>query len=179
MRVLGINAIFHDPAAAPTSDGAVIPAAAIRHRLRGLAVHRRARSGGGSRVVLFDRDGARIGVVSNQSGVAKGRVTIRDVRRISARVEEFLGRFDVWEFCPHDGCECRKPRPGMTERAAERLGVPPSDCAVIGCDVEAAGARGIFVPTGRTRWSEIATALETAPTLAAAVDLVLGGRRRR
>ncbi|WP_284454660.1 HAD-IIIA family hydrolase [Actinomadura madurae] len=110
------------------------------------------------------------------------------MRRVNARVEEILGRIDVWEFCPHDGgdgCGCRKPRPGLIERAAERLGVAPSDCAVIGDiggDVEAAaaaGARGILVPTGRTRAAEIALAAETAPTLDAAVDLVLGGRRRR
>ncbi|URM93134.1 HAD-IIIA family hydrolase [Actinomadura madurae] len=199
---------------------AVIPPVAVRHRLRGLAVHRRARVWGGPRAVLFDRDdtlirdvpyngdparvepmpgarraldrlrrhGVRIGVVSNQSGVAKGRLTAGDVRRVNARVEEILGRIDVWEFCPHDGgdgCGCRKPRPGLIERAAERLGVAPSDCAVIGDiggDVEAAaaaGARGILVPTGRTRAAEIALAAETAPTLDAAVDLVLGGRRRR
>ncbi|GAA1879491.1 HAD-IIIA family hydrolase [Actinomadura bangladeshensis] len=199
---------------------AAIPPAAIWHRVRGLAVHRRARSWGGPRVVLFDRDdtlirdvpyngdptrvepmpgarraldrlrrhGVRIGVVSNQSGVAKGLIGAGDVRRVNARVEELLGPVDVWEFCPHDdgdGCTCRKPEPGMIERAAERLGVLPSDCALIGDiggDIEAAaaaGARGILVPTGRTRPAEISRAPETAPTLDAAVDLVLGGRRRR
>ncbi|MER7548160.1 HAD-IIIA family hydrolase [Spirillospora sp. NPDC127506] len=198
---------------------AAIPPAAVWHRLRGLAAHRRARCRGGPRAVLFDRDdtlirdvpyngdparvepmpgarraldrlrrhGVRIGVVSNQSGVAKGLIAAGDVRRVNARVEELLGRIDVWEFCPHDdgdGCACRKPEPGMIERAAERLGVPPADCAVIGDaggDIEAAaaaGARGILVPTGRTRPAEIARAPETAPTLDAAVDLVLGGRRR-
>ncbi|WP_210748790.1 HAD-IIIA family hydrolase [Actinomadura latina] len=201
------------------ATSAAIPPAAIWHRIRGLAAHRRARDWGGPRVVLFDRDdtlirdvpyngdparvepmpgarraldrlrrhGVRIGVVSNQSGVAKGLIGTGDVRRVNARVEEMLGRIDVWEFCPHgdgDGCECRKPEPGMIERAAERLGVLPSDCAVIGDiggDIEAAaaaGARGILVPTGRTRPAEIARAPETAPTLDAAVDLVLGGRRR-
>ncbi|WUI04050.1 HAD-IIIA family hydrolase [Spirillospora sp. NBC_00431] len=134
------------------------------------------------------RHGVRVGVVSNQSGVAKGRITAGDVRRVNARVEELLGRVDAWEFCPHgdgDGCACRKPRPGMIERAAERLGVAPSDCVVIGdvgSDIEAAaaaGARGILVPTGRTRDTEIALAAETAPTLEVAVDLVLSGRPRR
>ncbi|QXJ19494.1 HAD-IIIA family hydrolase [Actinomadura graeca] len=199
---------------------AVIPPVAIRHRIRGLLAHRRARPWAGPRVVLFDRDdtlirdvpyngdprrvepmpgarraldrlrrhGVRIGVVSNQSGVAKGRITAGDVRRVNARVEELLGRVDVWEFCPHDGddgCACRKPLPGMIERAARRLGARPSDCAVIGDiggDVEAAaaaGARGILVPTGRTLPVEIARAPETAPTLEAAVDLLLGGGRSR
>ncbi|MFD0903815.1 HAD-IIIA family hydrolase, partial [Actinomadura sediminis] len=198
----------------------VIPPVAVRHRLRGLVLHGRARPWAGPRVVLFDRDdtlirdvpyngdparvepmpgarraldrlrrhGVRIGVVSNQSGVAKGRITAGDVRRVNARVEELLGRIDVWEFCPHDGddgCGCRKPAPGMIERAARRLGALPSEIAVIGDigrDVEAAaaaGARGILVPTARTLPAEIAAAKETAPTLRAAVELVLGGGRRR
>src|SRR5690606_18684385 len=122
------------------------------------------------------------------SGVAKGRITTGDVRRVNARVEELLGRVDVWEFCPHDGgdgCGCRKPRPGMIESAARRLGARASDCAVIGdiggdvAAAAAAGARGILVPTGRARPAETARAVETAPTLRAAVDLVLGGGRRR
>ncbi|MFG2091559.1 MULTISPECIES: HAD-IIIA family hydrolase [unclassified Spirillospora] len=131
------------------------------------------------------RHGVRIGVVSNQSGVAKGRIAEGDVRRVNARVEELLGRIDVWEFCPHDGgegCGCRKPAPGMIERAARRLGALPAEIAVIGDigrDVEAAaaaGVRGILVPTARTLPGEIAGATETAPTLRAAVELVLGGR---
>ncbi|MFB4314226.1 HAD-IIIA family hydrolase [Actinomadura sp. 21ATH] len=129
------------------------------------------------------RHGVGIGVVSNQSGIGKGYITARDVLRVNARVEELLGRIDVWEICPHDGaagCSCRKPRPGLVERAAERLGARPSDCVVIGDigrDVEAAaaaGARGILVPTSRTRLEEIARAREVAPDLGSAVDLVLG-----
>ncbi|MEW2353848.1 HAD-IIIA family hydrolase [Spirillospora sp. NPDC029432] len=134
------------------------------------------------------RHGVRIGVVSNQSGVGKGYITARDVLRVNARVEELLGRIDVWEICPHDhaaGCSCRKPRPGLVERAAERLGAHPSDCVVIGDigrDVEAAaaaGARGILVPTARTRLEEIARAREVAPDLRSAVDLVLGEEHGR
>ncbi|WP_083982308.1 HAD-IIIA family hydrolase [Actinomadura hibisca] len=134
------------------------------------------------------RNGVRVGVVSNQSGVAKGRITAKDVLRVNARVEELLGGFDVWEFCPHDnadGCGCRKPRPGLIERAAARLGADPADCVVIGDiggDMQAAaaaGARGILVPTGRTRPEEVSAAREVAGDLAAAVDLVLGARRAR
>ncbi|GAA2594772.1 HAD-IIIA family hydrolase [Actinomadura fulvescens] len=134
------------------------------------------------------RHGLRIGVVSNQSGVAKGMITVADVHRVNRRVEQLLGQVDVWEFCPHDdgdGCRCRKPRPALIEQAARRLGALPSECVVIGDigrDVdaaEAAGARGILVPTGRTRLEEIAQATEVAPDLRSAVDRVLGGRRPR
>ncbi|MFI6514897.1 HAD-IIIA family hydrolase [Spirillospora sp. NPDC050679] len=128
------------------------------------------------------RGGVRVGVVSNQSGVAKGLVTEEQVRRVNARVEELLGRFDAWEYCPHDdgdGCACRKPEPGLIERAAARLGVQPADCVVIGDigrDMEAAaaaGARGILVPTDRTLPEEVESAKEVAPDLCAAVALVL------
>jgi beta-phosphoglucomutase-like phosphatase (HAD superfamily) len=50
----------------------------------------------------------------------------------------------------------------------------------IGADVEAAraaGARGVLVPTPRTRREEVAAAPEVVPDLASAVDLLLDGRR--
>ncbi|MYQ36164.1 HAD-IIIA family hydrolase, partial [Streptomyces sp. SID4956] len=75
----------------------------------------------------------RLGVVTNQSGVARGLLTEADVRRVNKRVEELLGPFDVRAFCPHgpdDGCPCRKPRPGMILDAARQLGVDPADCVV-------------------------------------------------
>jgi beta-phosphoglucomutase-like phosphatase (HAD superfamily) len=66
-------------------------------------------------------------------------------------------------------------------RAAERLGVDPRECVVvgdIGADVEAAaaaGARGVLVPTPRTRHEEVAAAPERADDLLGAVEMVLGG----
>jgi HAD superfamily hydrolase (TIGR01662 family) len=142
----------------------------------------------GARLALdrLRRHGVRIGVVSNQSGVAKGRLTLADVHRVNARTEELLGPFDVWEICPHDsadGCACRKPRPGLVERAARRLGAGAAECVVIGDigrDIDAAraaGARGILVPTGRTRPDEIRRAPEVAADLEAAVRLALGAGR--
>jgi HAD superfamily hydrolase (TIGR01662 family) len=132
---------------------------------------------------LLRRRGVRIGVVSNQSGVAAGRITADDMRRVNARAELLLGPFDVWEICPHgraDGCGCRKPRPGLIERAARRLRTTPGECVVIGdigSDVAAAlaaGARAILVPTERTRADEIRRAPEVAADLTAAVNRVLG-----
>jgi histidinol-phosphate phosphatase family protein len=129
--------------------------------------------------------GVATGIVSNQSGVARGLVSDAQVRAVMDRVDAQLGPFGAVEWCPHgpaDGCECRKPRPGLVLRAAGRLGVAPSECAVIGdigADVEAAraaGARGILVPTPRTLPEEIADATEVASDLGAAVDLLLDGR---
>jgi histidinol-phosphate phosphatase family protein len=126
--------------------------------------------------------GIAVGLVSNQSGVALGRLAPRQVDAVNARLAELAGPFDAVQWCPHspeDGCACRKPAPGLVLRAAARLGIAPRDCAVvgdIGSDVQAAraaGARSVLVPTSATRPEEIATAPETAPDLLSAVRLLL------
>ena len=140
----------------------------------------------GARGVLdrLRHEGVRIGLVTNQSGVAGGRISAAQVRAVNARVEELLGPFDVVEVCPHgpeDGCGCRKPAPGMVKQACTALGVDPARCVVvgdIGADVEAAaaaGARGILVPTAVTDPAEVARAERVCPTLDVALDAILGG----
>ncbi|MFK4070180.1 HAD-IIIA family hydrolase [Streptomyces sp. NPDC029674] len=129
--------------------------------------------------------GVPVGVVSNQSGVARGLLTREQVDAVRRRVEELLGPFAVWAICPHgpgDGCGCRKPAPGLVLAACERLGVPAGRAAVIGdigADMDAAraaGARGVLVPTPVTRAEEIEAADTVAPDLLTAVRLVLGPR---
>ena len=140
----------------------------------------------GARVVLdsLRARGLAIGVLTNQSGVARGRLTEAEVASVNARVEELLGPFDVWEVCLHseaDGCPCRKPAPGMVHSACRRLGIQAFEAALIGdigSDVraaEAAGATGILVPTPATRSQEIIEARLVARDLAGAVDLLLEG----
>jgi histidinol-phosphate phosphatase family protein len=130
-------------------------------------------------------EGIRVGVVSNQSGVARGLLTAAQVEAVNRRVESHLGALDGWFVCLHgagDGCDCRKPRPGLIRRAARALGVSPQDCLVIGdvgADVEAAqaaGARAILVPTPITRPEEIAAAPAVARDLREAVEMALAGR---
>jgi histidinol-phosphate phosphatase family protein len=130
--------------------------------------------------------GVSTAVVSNQSGVARGLLTPDQVDAVNGRLEALLGPLGPVEWCPHapdDRCGCRKPAPGLVLRAAARLGVNPRRCAVvgdIGADVQAAraaGARGVLVPTARTRPEEVAAAPEVAPDLASAVELLLDGRR--
>ncbi|MBW8805841.1 MAG: HAD-IIIA family hydrolase [Catenulisporales bacterium] len=99
--------------------------------------------------------GIRVGVVTNQSGIARGLISPAQLEQVNERVEELFGPFDAWAVCPHvdaDRCDCRKPAPGLVTRAAERLGVETADCVVVG-DIEAdigaaraAGARAILVP---------------------------------
>ena len=127
----------------------------------------------GAREVLDDlrRRGVAVGVVSNQSGIARGLITPAQLEAVNARVDALLGPFGTWQVCPHgsaDGCACRKPAPGLVLAAAEALGVEPSECVVvgdIGADVGAglaAGAGAVLVPTPVTRAEEVAHAHEHA-----------------
>jgi len=72
----------------------------------------------------FREAGYRIIVVSNQAGVARGALTEADLNRINdqmiAEANQAGGGIDAIYCCLHDwdeGCECRKPRPGMLFQA--------------------------------------------------------------
>ena len=103
--------------------------------------------------------GLPLAVVSNQSGVARGYISEEQVRAVNARVEELLGPFEAWLYCPHgpaDACECRKPQPKLIRDAAAAMGVDVACCVVIGdkeSDVQAArnaGALGIQIDRTRS-----------------------------
>ncbi|GAA1426430.1 hypothetical protein GCM10009616_00900 [Microlunatus lacustris] len=141
---------------------------------------------------LLDRlreRGIAVGVVSNQSGVARGLISPEALARVNARVEAELGPFDTWQVCPHveqDGCGCRKPAPGMVVAAAAALGLTPAQCLMIGdigADVRAglgAGARAVLVPTSVTRAEEVEHArahAAVAASLDEAVSLHVTGLR--
>jgi HAD superfamily hydrolase (TIGR01662 family) len=126
--------------------------------------------------------GLRLGVVTNQSGLARGRFTPGQLAAVNARVEELLGPFGTWQVCPHDdaaGCRCRKPAPGLVEDAAAALGTTPARCVVVGdigrdmTAAAAAGATGILVPTAVTLPGEAAAAPAVVADLSAAADLIL------
>jgi histidinol-phosphate phosphatase family protein len=132
------------------------------------------------------RNGIAVGVVSNQSGVARGLITPAQLDSVNARVDTLLGPFDTWQVCPHgptDGCSCRKPQPGMVVAAAAELGITTEECVLIGdtgADVDAAltaGAHAVLVPTAETLVAEVdraAIVASVAPNLAAAVRRSVG-----
>jgi histidinol-phosphate phosphatase family protein len=131
------------------------------------------------------RNGIRVGVVTNQSGVGRGLVAPDELEAVNGRVEELLGPFDVWSQCLHapgEGCACRKPQPQLILEACARLGVDPGRAVVvgdIGSDVEAAvaaGATPALVPTATTRPAEVAAAPRVWPDIGSVVDDLLGGR---
>ena len=75
-------------------------------------------------MVRLKAAGARLVVVTNQSGIARGLITTRQLEAIHARLRtDLAGRgveLDGLYVCPHhpdDGCACRKPRTGMVEQS--------------------------------------------------------------
>ena len=129
-------------------------------------------------------EGVRLAVVSNQSGVGRGLLTADQVDAVNGRVATLLGPFEGFYVCPHapdDGCECRKPAPGLIKQALADTGVPPDRTLMvgdIGADMgaaEAAGVSGVLVPTPVTRREEVDTAPRVAETLSEVVELALGG----
>ncbi len=135
--------------------------------------------------------GFRVFVVSNQSGIARGLVSIENLHRIHAHmlaeIDHAGGHVEAILYCPHgprQGCACRKPRPGLLNCVLERSGVAATDVIFIGdrasdlAAARAAGVRGILVETGHGRATVEAAGgtLDCAvyPDLAAAIDS-LGG----
>jgi D-glycero-D-manno-heptose 1,7-bisphosphate phosphatase len=97
-------------------------------------------------------------LITNQSGIARGYFDLATLARIHDRLQSMLAgdglQFQAIYFCPHgpdDGCDCRKPAPGMVRKAMRDLGFDPGEAVVIGDSdadmgaAEAAGVRGVRV----------------------------------
>ncbi len=124
--------------------------------------------GAGEAVARLNAAGMAAVVVSNQSGVARGLITEAALSAIHRRLHTLLAshgaRLDALFYCPHHpeapvaryrrACRCRKPAPGMVERAIHQLGLEGLPAWVIGDDArdlelaETVGAHGVLVRTG-------------------------------
>lgn len=100
-------------------------------------------------------------VVSNQSGIGRGLYTELDLAVLNRRVHRYLldeHGVEIAQFyhCPHhptealpnwrQRCHCRKPAPGMIERACAELHIDPSSSLMVGdkaFDMEAGQAAGV------------------------------------
>jgi D-glycero-D-manno-heptose 1,7-bisphosphate phosphatase len=127
--------------------------------------------GAAAAVRLLNDAGLLAVLVSNQSGVARGLMTEDDLGRVHAALEKALSaagaRLDAAYYCPNlEGgaverfsrdASCRKPEPGMLERARRDLGADVESSFIVGdqtCDLELAsrvGATAVLVLTGAGR----------------------------
>lgn len=122
----------------------------------------------------------RLAVVSNQPDVARGVQRREQVEAINAYLAKELP-LDHFAVCYHDetdGCDCRKPKPGLIHRSAKALGGNPSEGFVVGDrwrDVEAgraAGCRTIWIDRGYDEQSPSGYSYRTGSLLEAAKWIV-------
>jgi len=101
---------------------------------------------------MFSDAGYRVIIVSNQAGIGRGLMTEGDLNAVNGKMKDEVaaagGRIDAIYYCPHDwdeGCECRKPKPGMLFQAQREFHLDLTRTHFIGDDlrdVEAAEAAG-------------------------------------
>jgi len=127
--------------------------------------------------------GFRVVVVTNQSAVARGLVDSVGLREIHGELQRRLAargaRLDAIYVCPHHPelgapplrrrCRCRKPAPGLVQRAVREIGLDlrrsycvgdgPADLAL----AMATGTRAVLVLTGHGRRTALAARAGVAP----------------
>ena len=130
-------------------------------------------------------------VVTNQSGIARGKFSVADYEAVRKRFESLLeaegAHIDASYYCPHHPsvtapCDCRKPGTRMFEDAIRDFKLNPQSVAYVGDrwrDVAAAkkiGGRGIIISSPMTTAEDRRLAerdgIESAASLADAVDLL-------
>jgi histidinol-phosphate phosphatase family protein len=119
--------------------------------------------GVGEHLCLLKSAGFALVVITNQSVVARGILTLSQLNELHETLRDMLSRegvtLDGIYACPHHPdftgpCECRKPEPGMLKKAAEDLRLDLRSSYLVGDrwdDIEAArrvGAKGLLVMTG-------------------------------
>lgn len=92
-------------------------------------------------ISLLKKNGYIVIIVSNQAGIARGAMTEEDLKRIHNSMLSELrkdgGNIDKIYYCPHgwdDGCECRKPKPGMIFQAQRDFYIDLTKTFFIGDD---------------------------------------------
>lgn len=96
---------------------------------------------------LLKKNGFKLIVVSNQSGVARGYFTESFVKKTHKTIQERLKKhkikIDAFYYCPHHirdvkvkkyfkDCSCRKPKPGMVLKAKKRFNIDLKKSYIIG-----------------------------------------------
>lgn len=130
-------------------------------------------------------------LITNQAGIARGHHSEEFLRRLHAQMELSLlrdgARLDAIYYCPHhpefgappyrQDCNCRKPKPGLIEKAAKDFSLDLNNCYIIGdrmSDIETghtAGTRSVMVMTGYGR-EEYPDAIRQRPPDHAAENLL-------
>ncbi|MET3698279.1 D-glycero-D-manno-heptose 1,7-bisphosphate phosphatase [Bacillus oleivorans] len=112
-------------------------------------------------ILAFNQAGLKVFVVTNQGGVGLGFMKEATLHQVHERLIEKLAKADAAiddiAYCPHkphEGCQCRKPEPGMLLNLADKHGIDLSKSYMVGdrdVDIIAgkrAGCTSILVAEG-------------------------------
>jgi histidinol-phosphate phosphatase family protein len=104
-------------------------------------------------IATLAKSGFLIIIITNQAGIARGNLTHEMLgeihKHLRSLIEALGGRIDAIYYCPHhpdEKCACRKPQPGMFDKAISDLNIDPKQSFIIGdhmLDVEAGKAVGL------------------------------------
>lgn len=139
-------------------------------------------------VSLLNREGFKVVVVTNQSGIARGYFDKEALGQIHQKMEQELAgggaRIDAIYYCPHhpeEDCGCRKPKTGLFQKAASELGIDLKRSYVVGdmpMDIDAGRALGcqtVLVTTGPNNGQNVTRPADyTADSLLEASEWITG-----
>lgn len=90
-------------------------------------------------IARLNQLGAMVIMVTNQSAIGRGMMTMEDLENIHARLAALIRPYgasiDGIFSCPHhprDGCGCRKPNTGLIKQAVDRFSLDLSQCYLVG-----------------------------------------------
>jgi D-glycero-D-manno-heptose 1,7-bisphosphate phosphatase len=129
-------------------------------------------------IARLSQGGFTVAVATNQSGLGRGLFSRAELDAMHGRLNELVaaagGRIAGIYYCPHtpdDGCNCRKPLPGLLDAIARDLSADLGTAAMVGDslrDLEAGLARGcrpLLVRTGKGAATEARLRADNAPLL--------------
>jgi len=118
-------------------------------------------------IARLNRAGYTVTVATNQSGLSRGYFDLKTLSEMHRKMESLLaeqgGHVDAVFYCPHgpkDGCECRKPKPGLLNDIGKRFQTRLDNVFFVGdtlSDIRAAfaaGAKPVLVKTGKGEQTE-------------------------
>ena len=114
-------------------------------------------------IKMLKEKGFLVIVITNQSAINRGLITIETLNEIHNYLQNFLKEnntsIDDFYFCPHrpdENCQCRKPNPGMLIKAVQDYDIDMNQSFMIGnslTDIQAAqkaGCKGILLNQNQT-----------------------------
>ncbi len=150
-------------------------------------------------IARLNHAGWHVVIASNQSGLGRGLFDVASLNAMHAKMHKMLaavgGKIDAVFYCPHspdEGCDCRKPRPGLFHQIGERYGIDLAGVPTAGDslrDLQAGAAAGCEPHLLLTGMGEACIGVNPLPpdyppgtvvheNLAAFVDFLLARARR-